>query len=203
MRPPPPAAIHPTFPPSMSCSPSCQPVWPPTRTTFSSFPPLTSPPYSSTTLSTFPSPPPPLSLLSATIATTVVAAAAFAPPASPTTTISTFQHFSFSSVNFFFPPPLSVLLNLSTISGLPADDKRCTRARLAFYSLSLSRYRYHFSSTRTPLARSPEPHRSLHRRLAATSHQLTCERPRYIETVSDMYRNLPSAATAIAKPSRD
>ena len=32
---------------------------------------------------------------------------------------------------------------------------------------------------------------------------LTCERPRYIETVSDMYRNLPSAATAIAKPSRD
>lgn len=65
MRPPPPAAIHPThplFPPpryprSMSCSPSCQPVWPPTRTTFSSFPPLTSPPYSSTTLSTFPSPP--------------------------------------------------------------------------------------------------------------------------------------------------
>lgn len=65
MRPPPPAAIHPThplFPPpryprSMSCSPSCQPVWPPTHTTFSSFPPLTSPPYSSTTLSTFPSPP--------------------------------------------------------------------------------------------------------------------------------------------------
>lgn len=65
MRPPPPAAIHPSHPPyppprsprSMSCLPSCQPVWPPTRTTFSSFPPLTSPPYSSTTLSTFPSPP--------------------------------------------------------------------------------------------------------------------------------------------------
>ncbi|EZA57069.1 hypothetical protein X777_01675, partial [Ooceraea biroi] len=52
-----PSTFHPSFPPSMSCSPSCQPVWPPTRTTFSSFPPLTSPPYSSTTLSTFPSPP--------------------------------------------------------------------------------------------------------------------------------------------------
>lgn len=32
---------------------------------------------------------------------------------------------------------------------------------------------------------------------------LTCDNPRYIETVSDMYKNLPSAATDNAKPSRD
>ena len=32
---------------------------------------------------------------------------------------------------------------------------------------------------------------------------LTCERPRYMETVSDMYRNLPSLDSANANPSSD
>lgn len=32
---------------------------------------------------------------------------------------------------------------------------------------------------------------------------LTCDNPKYIETVSDMYRNLPSAATDNANPSND
>lgn len=32
---------------------------------------------------------------------------------------------------------------------------------------------------------------------------LTCDNPKYIETVSEMYRNLPSAAIAKANPSRD
>lgn len=32
---------------------------------------------------------------------------------------------------------------------------------------------------------------------------LTCERPRYMDTVSEIYRNLPSAANANANPSND
>lgn len=45
----------------------------------------------------------------------------------------------------FSPPPTR--LYLSTISRLPAGGTRCIRVRVAFYSLSLSRYRYHFSPT--------------------------------------------------------
>lgn len=32
---------------------------------------------------------------------------------------------------------------------------------------------------------------------------LTCDNPKYIETVSEIYKNLPSAATAKANPSND
>lgn len=54
MRPPPPLFCpHPPFP--RSCHAWCQPVWPPTHTTFSSFPPLTSlSPFSCLSFSLFP-----------------------------------------------------------------------------------------------------------------------------------------------------
>lgn len=32
---------------------------------------------------------------------------------------------------------------------------------------------------------------------------LTCDKPKYIDTVSDIYKNRPSAATAKANPSND
>lgn len=35
------------------------------------------------------------------------------------------------------------------------------------------------------------------------SHLFTCDNPKYIDTVSDIYKNRPSAATANAKPSND
>ena len=33
--------------------------------------------------------------------------------------------------------------------------------------------------------------------------KLTCDKPKYIDTVSDMYKNLPSEAKEMAKPSKD
>lgn len=36
-----------------------------------------------------------------------------------------------------------------------------------------------------------------------TVTNLTCDNPKYIETVSEIYKNLPSAATAKANPSND
>lgn len=35
------------------------------------------------------------------------------------------------------------------------------------------------------------------------SYVITCDNPKYIDTVSDIYKNRPSAATANAKPSND
>lgn len=57
-----------------------------------------------------------------------------------------------------------------------------------------------------PLSSLPPPPPTANRLLATPPAELitpTCDSPRYIDTVSEMYRKRPSAANARAKPSRD
>jgi len=133
---------------------------------------------------------------SSSFATSATIAAAAA--AATTTTASTLQ----PPLPSTFPSPVCLYTFALSLAFL-AEDTSCIRA--APRSSPLVRFRFLvIVITFLPFPTHPQlayPPGFID--ISLRRAELTCERPRYIETVSDMYRNLPSAATAIAKPSRD